>query len=64
MSFGNDETMQKRWKDFCRKTDIEVDDFGTVLKTISTFLRRPFVATVEGNSCDSLSWVAIENEWQ
>ncbi len=64
MNFGNDETMQKRWKAFCKKTGIEVDDFGAVLETISTFLRRPFVATVDGDSCGSLSWVAIENEWQ
>lgn len=64
MKFGNDETMQKRWKAFCKKADIEADDFGAVLKTIRTFLRHPFVSAVEGNDCDSLAWVAIENEWQ
>ncbi len=47
MTFDNDYAMQKKWKAFCRKIDTNTDDFGTVLKTISTFLTKPFTAAVE-----------------
>jgi len=47
MTFDNDYAMQKKWKAFSRKIDTNTDDFGTVLKTISTFLTKPFTAAVE-----------------
>ena len=50
MAFNSDEAMQKKWKAFCRKTDIKTDDYSTVLKTINEFLFEPFVAAVEGRN--------------
>ena len=34
IGFDSDDAMQKKWRAFCRKTDIKTDDYGTVLKTI------------------------------
>ncbi len=47
MSFADDSAMQKKWKAFCRKTDIKTDNFSMVLKTIREFLTEPFIAAVE-----------------
>lgn len=44
MAFDGDEAMQKKWKAFYRKIDTKTDDYGTVLKTISDFLAKPFSA--------------------
>ena len=50
MAFDGDEVMQKKWKAFCRKIDTKTDDYGTVLKTISDFLAKPFSATISSNN--------------
>lgn len=42
MAFDGEEAMQKKWKAFCRKIDTKTDNYGTVLKTISDFLAKPF----------------------
>lgn len=54
--------MQKKWKAFCRKTDIKTDDYSTVLKTINEFLFEPFVAAVEGRNYVK-RWSVSENKW-
>lgn len=46
MAFDDDETMQKKWKAFCRKIDTITDDYSTVLLTIKNFLTKPISATV------------------
>ena len=48
MAFDGDEAMRKKWKAFCRKTDIKTDDYSTVLKAIRSLLSEPFAAAVEG----------------
>lgn len=45
-AFDSDEAMQKKWKAFVRKIDAKTDDYSTVLKTIKTFLIKPFTAAV------------------
>lgn len=62
MAFNSDEAMQKKWKAFCRKTDIKTDDYSTVLKTINEFLFEPFAAAVEDNDY-SMDWSALECKW-
>ena len=54
--------MQKKWKAFVRKIDTKTDDYSTVLKTIKTFLTKPFVAAVEGNTFTG-NWTAPNSEW-
>ncbi len=62
MAFDNDEAMQKKWKAFVRKIDTKTDDYGTVLRTIMTFLMKPFIAAIESKEF-SEQWSAQNTEW-
>ena len=62
MAFDGDEAMRKKWKAFCRKTDIKTDDYSTVLKAIRSLLSEPFAAAVEGRSYVK-RWSGSENKW-
>lgn len=62
MVFDGEEAMQKKWKAFCRKTDIKDGDYSTVLQTINVFLAEPFAVVVEGNEY-AKCWSASENKW-
>ena len=63
VTFDNDDAMQKKWRAFCRKTDVKTDDYSTVLNTIKMFLGKPFAAAVENNTFDS-NWRAGNQEWE
>ena len=62
MAFDGDEAMRKKWKAFCRKTDIKTDDYSTVLKAIRSLLSEPFAAAVEGRNYVK-RWSGSENRW-
>ena len=62
MGFDDDAAMQKKWKAFVRKIDTKTDDYGTVLKTIKTFLTKPFSATVRDKGFTE-KWSAANGEW-
>ena len=62
MTFGRDDTMQKKWKAFCRKIDTKTDDFITVLKTIRKFLSEPYNAAVENKEFVE-TWTASNRKW-
>ena len=61
--FDSDDAMQKKWRAFCRKTDIKTDDYGMVLKTIKAFLEKPFAAAVTGTEFDE-NWSVQEMSWK
>lgn len=63
MNFDDDAAMQKKWKAFVRKIDTKTDDYSTVLKTIKSFLAKPFMATLEAMEF-SEQWIAAENQWK
>lgn len=63
MAFENDETMQKKWKAFCRKIDTKVDSYSTVLRTIRVFLTKPIAAVVNKDVFNQ-EWIATTNEWR
>ena len=63
LTFDNDDAMQKKWRAFCRKTDIKTDDYSTVLKTIKVFLEKPFAAAVENNTFYG-NWHAGNQAWK
>ncbi|MEY8391841.1 nucleotidyl transferase AbiEii/AbiGii toxin family protein [Lachnospiraceae bacterium 45-W7] len=63
MGFADDSAMQKKWKAFSRKIDTKTDDFNTVLKTINTFLAKPFTATAESKDYTK-QWSASIREWK
>lgn len=62
MGFDYDEAMQKKWKAFVRKIDIKTDDYSTVLKTIKSFLTKPFMAAVESREFTD-NWTAQNGMW-
>lgn len=62
MNFDDDAAMQKKWKAFVRKIETKTDDFSTVLKTIRTFLLKPFTAVVENAGYDE-HWHASIQKW-
>lgn len=62
MAFDDDEAMQKKWKAFVRKIDTKTDDYGTVLRTIKTFLMKPFMAVTESKEFAE-QWSAQNTEW-
>ncbi len=63
MAFDDNETMQKKWKAFCRKIDTKTDDYSTVLRTIREFLAMPFTAAVKKAGI-VIRWSAADNEWK
>lgn len=63
MAFASDEAMQKKWIAFCRKIDTKTDDYDAVLRTIKTFLAKPFYATLK-NSQYNEQWSAQNNLWK
>lgn len=62
MEFDNDAEMQKKWKAFVRKIDVKTDDYSTVLRTIRTFLAKPFAAALESKKFIE-KWSATNDEW-
>lgn len=62
LRFDSDEAMQKKWKTFVRKIDTSTDDFAIVLKTIKSFLTKPFIAVFENKGVTE-QWSATKNEW-
>ena len=62
MGFDSDGSMQKKWKAFVRKIDTKTDDYSTVLKTIKTFLTKPFMATFENKEFIQ-QWSAYSGKW-
>ena len=62
MGFDRDGSMQKKWKAFVRKIDTKTDDYSTVLKTIKTFLTKPFMAAVENKEFIQ-QWSAYSGKW-
>lgn len=62
LTFGNNDTMQKKWKAFCKKIDTKTDDFNAVLRTIKKFLTEPYKAAVADIKYTKI-WLANNNSW-
>ena len=62
LTFGSDDTMQKKWKAFCKKIDTKTDDFNAVLRTIKNFLTEPYKAAVADIKYTKI-WLANNNSW-
>lgn len=48
MTFDSDDGMQKKWKAFTRKIDVEMNEFPVILRSINDFLREPYGAVMHG----------------
>lgn len=62
MGFDDNAAMQKKWRAFTRKIDNKTDDYSTVLKTIKTFLTKPFTATFRDKEFTE-KWSTNNGEW-
>lgn len=62
MTFDKDDGMQKKWKAFTKKIDVEMDEFQTILNSINEFLGEPYVAVIDGNIFEK-QWDANESSW-
>ena len=62
LEFSSDDTMQQKWKAFCRRINSETEDFATVLKTIKVFLTEPYTLAL-GAKTSAKIWFADKGEW-
>lgn len=62
MNFAADPAMQKKWKAFTKKIDVNTIDFNIVIQTIDTFLRGSF-SCVFNNTNYAKIWNAQNNHW-
>lgn len=63
MTFDADDGMQKKWKAFTRKINVQSKEFKEVLQTIRVFLYEPFHHAL-GNEDFSKLWFAAEQAWR
>ncbi len=63
MTFDSDDGMQKKWKAFGKKIDVEMDDFPVILRSINEFLWEPYIAVMEERIFEK-QWDANEGSWK
>lgn len=63
MTFDKDDGMQKKWKAFTKKIDIEMDEFPMILQSIREFLCKPYTAVMNEEVFEK-QWDANEGKWK
>ena len=63
MTFDKDDGMQKKWKAFTKKIDIEMDEFPVILQSIREFLCKPYAAVMNEEVFEN-QWDANEGKWK
>ena len=63
MTFDSDDGMQKKWKAFAKKIDVEIDDFSIILRSINEFLWEPYIAVMKGCTFEK-QWDVNEGSWK
>lgn len=63
MTFDKDDGMQKKWKAFTKKIDIEMDEFPVILQSIREFLCKPYTAVMNEEVFEN-QWDANEGKWK
>lgn len=62
LAFDSDDGMQKKWKAFVKKIDVEMDEFPVILQSIKAFLFEPYMALMNGKIFEK-NWDANESKW-
>ena len=62
MTFDSDDGMQKKWKAFTKKIDVEMEEFPMILQSINKFLLEPYTAVINGTIFEK-QWAANEGSW-
>lgn len=63
MTFDSDDGMQKKWKAFTKKIDVEMEDFPVIIQSINVFLSEPYTAVINGTIFEK-QWNAKEGSWE
>lgn len=63
MTFDSDDGMQKKWKAFTKKIDVEMDEFPTILQSINEFLWGPYTAVITGQEFEKY-WDVNGRKWK
>lgn len=63
MTFDSDDGMQKKWKAFTKKIDVEMEEFPMILRNINVFLWEPYIAVIE-ESIFQKQWDSKEGSWK
>ena len=62
LTFDSDDGMQKKWKAFVKKIDVEMDEFPVILQSIKVFLFEPYMAIMNEENFEK-NWDARERKW-
>jgi len=62
LTFDSDDGMQKKWKAFVKKIDVEMDEFPVILQSIKAFLFEPYMAIMNEENFEK-NWDANESKW-
>lgn len=68
MTFDSDDGMQKKWKAFTKKINVEVEEFPLILQRMNEFLWEPYTAVIKGTvyekrwNANEGSWISTKNE--
>lgn len=62
MTFDSDDGMQKKWKAFTKRVDVEMNEFPVILQSINEFLCEPYTAVMNGQVFEK-QWNANEVSW-
>lgn len=63
MTFDLNDGMQKKWKLFTKKIDVDTDGFSVILKSINDFLYEPYMAVMNGQVFEK-QWDVGECKWK
>ncbi len=62
LTFDSDDGMQKKWKAFVKKIDVEMDEFPVILQSIKVFLFEPYMAIMNKENFEK-NWDSNERMW-
>lgn len=63
MTYDSDDGMQKKWKAFTKKINIQMDTFPKILQAINEFLNEPYMAAIAEQTFEK-RWNACECSWK
>lgn len=62
LTFDLDDGMNKKWKVFVKKIDVEMDEFSVILQSIKAFLFEPYMSIMNGENFEK-NWDSNEIKW-
>ena len=63
MTFDENDGMQKKWKAFIKRIDVEMDEFPTILQRMNEFLLEPYIAVMDEKIFEK-RWDVKRGRWE